>query len=189
VTVNLNVSAYVNGVKEELTSGWYDAGTMIQIYPQVIHVGPYEVYNITTPYSFIVNSPGSIQVPYTVEYYVKIMLPNGTIAGWYVNGSVINLPKTVYVNGVEYELSGPSQVVVNGSIVLVRPMYVQVATTSTSTTATNQSSTTATSTRTNHQAPQTTTSNVSSLLTVVLVGLILVILIWLWKRSSSTKKP
>ena len=33
VTVNLNVSAYVNGVKRALTSGWYDAGTMIQIYP------------------------------------------------------------------------------------------------------------------------------------------------------------
>jgi len=39
-------------------------------------------------------------------------------------------------------------------------------------------STMATSTRTNHQAPQTTTSDISSLLTVVLVGLILVTLTW-----------
>jgi hypothetical protein len=102
VTVNLNVSAYVNGVEEALTSGWYDAGTMIQVYPQIVQVGQYEIYNITTPYSFIVNGPGSIQVPYTVEYYVSIVLPNGTIAGWYANGSVIKLPRTVYVSGVEY---------------------------------------------------------------------------------------
>ncbi len=66
VTVNLNVSAYVNGVEEALTSGWYDAGTMIQVYPQIVQVGQYEIYNITTPYSFIVNGPESIQVSYRV---------------------------------------------------------------------------------------------------------------------------
>jgi len=54
--------------------------------------------------------------------------------------------------------------------VSARPMYVQVATTSTSTTAT--------STRTSHQAPQTATSGVSSLLTAALAGLILVTPIW-----------
>ena len=81
-----------------------------------------------------------------------------------------SLSKRVYVNGVEYELSGLDQVVVNGPIILVRPMYVQVTAMGTSTTAM--------STRTNHQAPQTTTSNVSSLLTVALAGLILITLIW-----------
>jgi hypothetical protein len=49
-------------------------------------------------------------------------------------------------------------------------MYVQVATTSTSTAAT--------STRTSHQAPQTATFGVSSLLTAALAGLILVTPIW-----------
>jgi Predicted solute binding protein len=165
VTVNLNVSAYVNGIKEELTSGWYDMGTMIQVYPQVIHVGPYEVYNITTPYSFIVNSPGLIRVPCTVEYYVKIMLPNGTIAGWYANGSVINLPKTVYVNGKKYVLVGPDQIVVNGPIVSARPMYVQVTTTSTSTTATTPTTSTLRLLSANYQASQTTTSSTASTIT------------------------
>jgi len=162
VTVNLNVSAYVNGVEEALTSGWYDAGTMIQIYPQIVQVGQYEIYNITTPYSFVVNGPGSIQVPYTVEYYVSIVLPNGTIAGWYANGSFIKLPRTVYVSGVEYELGGPDQVVVNGPIVSARPMYVQVSTTGTTTATAPTTSTTTTSStasaRAGHQAPQTTTA-------------------------------
>lgn len=49
-------------------------------------------------------------------------------------------------------------------------MYVQVTTTSTSTTAT--------STKTNHQAPRTTNSSVSLLLTVALAGPVLVTLIW-----------
>jgi hypothetical protein len=142
---------------------------MIQVYPQIVQVGQYEIYNITTPYSFIVNGPGSIQVPYTVEYYVSIVLPNGTMAGWYANGPFIKLPRTVYVSGVEYKLGEPDQVVVNGPTVSARPMYVQVSTTST---------TTATFTKTGHQAPHRTASSVSLLLTVVLIGLVLVTHIW-----------
>jgi hypothetical protein len=66
------------------------------------------------------------------------------------------------VNGAEYELSGPDQIVVNGPIVSARPMYVQVSTTSTTTaTAPTTSMTTTSSTvsaRASHQAPQTTTA-------------------------------
>jgi len=58
----------------------------------------------------------------------------------------------------------------NNSIMLARPMYVQVTATI--------AITMVTSTRTGRQAPHRAASSVSLLLTVVLIGLVLVTLIW-----------
>lgn len=64
------------------------------------------------------------------------------------------------MSGVEYELGGPDQVVVNAPNLPARPMYVQIATSATTTataltTSTATTSSTATA-RASHQAPLTT---------------------------------
>ncbi|MFP3299292.1 MAG: hypothetical protein RXO22_09480 [Thermocladium sp.] len=194
VTTNLNVSAYINGVKEKLSTGWYNRGSTIKVFPQVIPISQYEIYNITQTFNFIVESPMSIKIPYIVEYYVEvnftgspllavingtnktlvsgyypagttieipeyeylssferleafsqpqifivneplqvnikvipqfwvnIHLPNGSISGWYNNGSVIVIPKVVNVNGITYVLNGSDEIIVTQPISLT-PNY------------------------------------------------------------------
>jgi hypothetical protein len=215
VTTNLNVSAYINGVKENLSTGWYNRGSTIEVFPQVIPISQYEIYNITQTFNFIVESPMSIKIPYIVEYYVEvnftgspllavingtnrtlvsgyypagttieipeyeylssferlevfsqpqifivneplqvnikvipqfwvnIYLPNGSISGWYNNGSVIVIPKVVNVNGITYVLNGSDEIIVTQPISLF-PNYIMLVNNTQTTTksATTNSETT-----------------------------------------------
>jgi hypothetical protein len=195
VTTNVNVSAYVNGIKEELSSGWYNRGSTIQVFPQIIPISQHEIYNITRTFHFIVDYPMSIKIPYIVEYYVNvnftgppilaiingtnrtlvsgyypagtiieiptyeylnpharleifslpqklivnasllvnikaisqflvfINLPNGSISGWYNNGSVIIIPKVIKVNGTTYILNGSDEIKITHPL-FVTPEYI-----------------------------------------------------------------
>jgi hypothetical protein len=236
VTTNLNVSAYINGVKEELSNGWYNRGSTIEVFPQVIPISQYEIYNITQTFNFIVESPMSIKIPYIVEYYVEvnftgsqllavingtnrtlvsgyysagttieipkyeylnsverlevfsqpqifivneplqvnikvipqfwvnIQLPNGSISGWYNNGSVIVIPKVVNVNGTTYVLSAPFDEIIVTQPIFLLPFYrvlVNNTQTTTNSTTTNPETTTQSSVTTSSYS-STTTQNQTS---------------------------
>jgi len=235
VTTNLNVSAYINGVKENLSTGWYNRGSTVEVFPQVIPISQHEIYNITQTFDFTVESPMSIEIPYIVEYYVKvnftgslllaaingtnrtlvsgyypagttieipeyeylssferlevisqpqmfivneplqvnikvipqfwvnILLPNGSISGWYNNGSVIVIPKVVNVNGATYVLNGSDEIIVTQPISLF-PNYIMLVNntqTATISETTTQSSVTTSSYSTTIIQNQTSTTSSS----------------------------
>jgi len=242
VTTNLNVSAYINGVKESLSTGWYNRGSTIEVFPQVIPISQYEIYNITRTFDFTVKSPMSIEIPYIVEYYVKvnftgspllavvngtnrtlvsgyypagttieipeyeylssferlevfsqpqmfivneplqvnikvipqfwvnIHLPDGSISGWYNNGSVIVIPKVVNVNGTTYVLNGSDVIIVTQPIFLT-PNYEMLVN---NTTLVNNTMTTTNSTTTTTNS-EATTLNISALTLAIVVIVIAVI--------------
>ncbi|WP_390531985.1 hypothetical protein [Sulfurisphaera ohwakuensis] len=232
VNVSPQVIAYINGVKEEFVSGWYNSGTQVTVIPQEIQIGKDEIYNITKAYRYTIDYPMVIEVPYVVEYYVKlnlrsipaiingtnstlvsgyypegtdieipeyyyinqtarlkisaslqkfvlnspidvyvsetfqwlvkIVLPNGTIVGWYNNDSIISLPKVIEVNGTTYLLNETNnEVIVTGPLVL-HPHYVSITTiTSTSSTVTTTSQTTTLTTTSNTNTVSITVTNTS----------------------------
>jgi hypothetical protein len=229
VTTNLNVSAYINGVNESLSTGWYNRGSTVEVFPQVIPISQYEIYNITRTFNFIVEYPMSIEIPYIVEYYVKvnftgspllavvngtnrtlvsgyypagttieipeyeylssferlevfsqpqmfivneplqvdikvipqfwvnIYLPNGSISGWYNNGSVIVIPKVVNVNGITYVLNGSDEIIVTQPIFLTPNYEMLVNNTQTTTNSTTTNSETTTQSSVTTQSYSTTT--------------------------------
>jgi hypothetical protein len=233
VTTNLNVSAYINGVKENLSTGWYNRGSTVEVFPQVIPISQYEIYNITRTFNFIVEYPMSIEIPYIVEYYVKVnftgspllavvngtnrtlvsgyypagttieipeyeylssferlevfsqpqmfpqmfivneplqvdikvipqfwvnvYLPNGSISGWYNNGSVIVIPKVVNVNGITYVLNGSDEIIVTQPIFLTPNYEMLVNNTHTTTNSTTTNSETTTQSSVTTQSYSTTT--------------------------------
>jgi len=228
VTTNVNVSAYVNGIKEELSSGWYNRGSTIQVFPQIIPISQYEIYNITRTFNFIVDYPMSIKIPYIVEYYVNvnftgppilaiingtnrtlvsgyypagtiieipmyeylnpyarleifslpqkfivnaslqvnikaisqflvlINLPNGSISGWYNNGSVIVIPKVIKVNGTTYILNGSDEIEITHPL-FITPEYIKLVNNTETTTETTTNITT------NSQPSTTLNSNTITL--------------------------
>ena len=228
VTTNVNVSAYVNGIKEELSSGWYNRGSTIQVFPQIIPISQYEIYNITRTFNFIVDYPMSIKIPYIVEYYVNVNftgppilaiingtnrtlvsgyypagtiieipmyeylnpyarleifslpqkfivnasqqvnieaisqflvlidLPNGSISGWYNNGSVIGIPKVIKVNGTTYILNGSDEIEITHPL-FITPEYIKLVNNTETTTETT------TNIITNSQPSTTLNSNTITL--------------------------
>ncbi|ACP49047.1 hypothetical protein YN1551_2011 [Sulfolobus islandicus Y.N.15.51] len=228
VTTNVNVSAYVNGIKEELSSGWYNRGSIIQVFPQIIPISQYEIYNITRTFNFIVDYPMPIKIPYIVEYYVNvnftgppilaiingtnrtlvsgyypagtiieipmyeylnpyarleifslpqkfivnaslqvdikaisqflvlINLPNGSISGWYNNGSVIVIPKVIKVNGTTYILNGSDEIEITHPL-FITPEYIKLVNNTETTTETT------TNIITNSQPSTTLNSNTITL--------------------------
>jgi hypothetical protein len=249
VTTNVNVSAYVNGIKEELSSGWYNRGSTIQVFPQVIPISQGEIYNITITFNFIVESPMSIKIPYIVEYYVNvnftgppilavingtnrtlvsgyypagttieipmyeylnpyarleifslpqkfivntslqvnikaisqflvfINLPNGSISGWYNNGSVIEIPKVIKVNGTTYMLNGSDEIKITYPL-FITPEYIKlVNNTETTTEATTTNIETTFQTFTMLNSSTTITQSLISHNTLNTTALILIIIL------------
>ena len=249
VTTNVNVSAYVNGIKEELSSGWYNRGSTIQVFPQIIPISQYEIYNITRTFNFIVDYPMSIKIPYIVEYYVNVNftgppilaiingtnrtlvsgyypagtiieipmyeylnpyarleifslpqkfivnasqqvnieaisqflvlidLPNGSISGWYNNGSVIVIPKVIKVNGTTYILNGSDEIKITHPL-FITPKYIKlVNNTETTTEATTTNIETTFQTFTMLNSSTTITQSLISHNTLNTTALILIIIL------------
>ena len=247
VTTNLNVSAYINGVKEKLSTGWYNRGSTIEVFPQVILKSRYEIYNITQTFNFIVESPMSIEIPYIVEYYVKvnftgspllavingtdrtlvsgyypagttieipeyeylssferlevfsqpqtfivneplqvnvkvvpqfwvnIHLPDGSISGWYNNGSVIVIPKVVKVNGTTYVLNGSDEIRITHPL-FITPKYIKLVN-NTETMSELNSSSTMSQSLTSHNTLNATTLTLIILITILTITAIIVVII------------
>ena len=125
VSVNEPVPAQVDGVNTTLSSGWYNSSTMIVI-PRVRQVGDdiRELIrsNVT---QLTLTGPTSIEVSESYEYYVYIALPNGTISGWYPAGYVIDLPRAIYVGGLERFSINQSRAVVVSAPINATPRYVR----------------------------------------------------------------
>jgi len=126
VSLPFNVSAYVNGIKENISSGWYNASTVIIIPSQIINISKGEIYNIGET-KIIVNSLINVTIPFKLEYYVNVSYPiralinnvNTTlISGYYTNGTKIIIPKYEYVsnNTRYYTESAEYVIVINSSI-------------------------------------------------------------------------
>jgi len=126
VSLPFNVSAYVNGIKENISSGWYNASTVIIIPSQIINISKGEIYNISET-KIIVNSSINVTIPFKLEYYVNVSHPiralinnvNTTlISGYYTNGTKIIIPKYEYVsNNTRYYIESAEYVIViNSSI-------------------------------------------------------------------------
>ncbi|QXJ32635.1 hypothetical protein [Saccharolobus shibatae] len=257
VTVNVNVSAYVNGIKEELNSGWYNRGAIVQVFPQIIPISQYEIYNITRTFNFTVDYPMSIKIPYILEYYVNvnftgpsilavingtnrtlvngyypagtiieipkyeslnpytrleiislpqkfivnaplqvnikaisqflvlINLPNGSISGWYNNGSVIVIPKVIEINGTTYILNGSNKIEITRPL-FITPKYIKLVNsteTNTEVTTTNIETTSQTSNMLNSSTTITqslishNTLNITALILIIILSIIATVVV------------
>lgn len=159
VKLNLkSLPAIINGTNSTLVSGYYSEGTRIEI-PEYYYLNGTARLSISaSPQEFVVGSPVNVQASETLQWLVRIVLPNGTLEGWYENGSTLTLPKTIEVNGTTYSLSGSSEVTVTGPLVL-HPNYVKSASTASGTAT---AATTTTSTGTSVATPSTTATSTSS---------------------------
>ena len=110
------------------------------------------------PQIFIVNEPLQVNIKVIPQFWVNIYLPNGSISGWYNNGSVIVIPKVVNVNGTTYVLNGSDEIIVTQPIFLF-PYYIMlVNNTQTTTKSTTKNSETTT------QSSVTTSSNSTTII-------------------------
>ncbi|MCY0859986.1 MAG: thermopsin family protease [Sulfolobaceae archaeon] len=128
VTFQFTVTGFVNGVQETLTSGWYNASTVIYIPSQIISVNSTVRY-ITLPINIVITEPMSVTIPYNVEYYVTVThevpaLINGQnvtlTSGWFNKSSTILIYKVYYINSSSRELVNASQYL----IVVNSPLYI-----------------------------------------------------------------
>ncbi|BCU70002.1 thermopsin family protease [Stygiolobus caldivivus] len=112
LNVPFQVKAYVNNALMTIGSGWYDAGTTIQVPPQNVSVNGalYEIQGTT----FVVDSP-DFSLPFEIYYYVSVSQPipanvnglNQTISsGYFKEGTTITIYKYYYINSsARYEIN------------------------------------------------------------------------------------
>jgi hypothetical protein len=136
------------------------------------------------PQMFIVNEPLQVNIKVIPQFWVNIHLPDGSISGWYNNGSVIVIPKVVNVNGTTYVLNGSDVIIVTQPIFLTPNYEILVNNTHTTTnsTTTNSETTTHSSVTTSSYSTTTNLSQTSygtlniSALTLIIVLIIIVII-------------
>jgi hypothetical protein len=137
------------------------------------------------PQIFIVNEPLQVNIKVIPQFWVNIYLPNGSISGWYNNGSVIVIPKVVNVNGITYVLNGSDEIIVTQPIFLTPnyKMLVNNTQTTTNSTTTNSETTTQSSVTTSSYSTTTTQSQTfygtlnNSALTLIIVLIIIAIIV------------
>jgi len=162
--------AVVNGTNRTLVSGYYPAGTTIEI-PEYEYLSSFERLEVfSQPQMFIVNEPLQVNIKVIPQFWVNIHLPDGSISGWYNNGSVIVIPKVVNVNGTTYVLNGSDVIIVTQPIFLTPNYEMSVN----NTTLVNNTMTTANSTTTTTNS-EATTLNISALTLAIVVIVIAVI--------------
>nr|MCL7344969.1 hypothetical protein [Candidatus Aramenus sulfurataquae] len=110
VTPSGLVYAKVNGKEELFTSGWYNAGSNVTVYPFVQYNGTGEkvvIVSVSPSNSFEVDGPKSVHVNAVLQYYVYVNSPiptyalvNGTnttlTSGWYNAGTNIKVENITY---------------------------------------------------------------------------------------------
>ncbi|WP_236750602.1 hypothetical protein [Acidianus sp. HS-5] len=116
------------------------------------------VDGVTMPNKFILPCGCyNITTNYLIQYYICIILPNGTVKGWYNASSVVIIPKEIEVNGVTYVLNGSNEFIILHTGVY-KPCYVV----ETSSTTTPPTSTTSTTTSTITTSSTTSTSSTAA---------------------------
>ncbi|AEE94901.1 thermopsin domain protein [Acidianus hospitalis W1] len=102
------------------TEEWVNNGTIIQI-PKTIYINAGTRYYLLSSNESYVSKPLNITPIYELQYLVKLILPNGTIEEWVNNGTIIQIPKTIYINSTSrYYLNNT-----NTSFIICRPMIIK----------------------------------------------------------------
>jgi hypothetical protein len=173
--------AVINGTNKTLVSGYYPAGTTIEI-PEYEYLSSFErLEAFSQPQIFIVNEPLQVNIKVIPQFWVNIHLPNGSISGWYNNGSVIVIPKVVNVNGITYVLNGSDEIIVTQPIFLT-PNY-KMLVNNTQTVSVTSSSLYSNTTTTQNQTFYGTL-NISALTLTIVLIIIVIIAILLYKNSK-----
>lgn len=126
----------VNGSYQNITSGWYNNGTVITVPSKYYYISNDErvVYYIPTPFKITINSSMTITIFSSYQYYVSI---NRELEG-YVNGTLMNITSGWYNNGTTivfkiayYDFISPSERIVcspNITYVIVnKPIIIEVS--------------------------------------------------------------
>ncbi|MBW9141568.1 MAG: hypothetical protein K1T65_07805, partial [Candidatus Aramenus sp.] len=140
--VNSSIPTYalVNGTNATLTSGWYNAGTKIEVENVTYYLSPdtrFLLLNISPSQSLTVDSPITLSLDYLEQFLVNVT-PSGLVyakvngkeelftSGWYNAGSNVTVYPLVQYNGTgervvvvsvspsnSFEVEGPTSVHVN----------------------------------------------------------------------------
>ncbi|EWG06599.1 MAG: thermopsin [Candidatus Aramenus sulfurataquae] len=125
VTVNSPIPVYalVNGTNTTLTTGWYNAGTEIQVENLTYYVNPQERYVPTSisPSTLKVNSPSSVDVTAVKQFLVTV---NG-VSSWYNQGSTVTLNANVPIYEVG-KFVGTDNVSPGATLVVNGPIHEQL---------------------------------------------------------------
>ncbi len=125
VTVNSPIPVYalVNGTNTTLKTGWYNAGTEIQVENLTYYVNPQERYVPTSisPSTLKVNSPSSVDVTAVKQFLVTV---NG-VSSWYNQGSTVTLNANVPIYEVG-KFVGTDNVSPGATLVVNGPIHEQL---------------------------------------------------------------
>ncbi|MBW9141557.1 MAG: hypothetical protein K1T65_07745, partial [Candidatus Aramenus sp.] len=117
------VYALVNGTNTTLKTGWYNAGTEIQVENLTYYVNPQERYVPTSisPSTLKVNSPSSVDVTAVKQFLVTV---NG-VSSWYNQGSTVTLNANVPIYEVG-KFVGTDNVSPGATLVVNGPIHEQL---------------------------------------------------------------
>jgi len=105
-------------------TGWYNAGFLLRL-PQYLYINSSARYSLHGLGLALVDHYGIYRPNYTLQYLVRIYLPNGTETLWADNGSIVQLPRVVSLTqGVRFVSTGELSYRVTGPAA-VRPTYVE----------------------------------------------------------------
>ncbi|MGC9183119.1 MAG: thermopsin family protease [Caldisphaera sp.] len=125
ISVSVTYQYFINiRLPNGTISNWFNKGMLIKL-PSIIYNGSLERYVLNQSGIINVNSPFNLTPSYIKQFYINVLLPNGTISGWYNYGSSIFLPKMIYINNVtRYIINQTNGVVVNNAFNLT-PSYIK----------------------------------------------------------------
>ncbi|MGC9048344.1 MAG: thermopsin family protease [Caldisphaera sp.] len=133
ITINSTFNLTINYIKQyyvtiklpnQTINNWFNVNSVITL-PSIIYNGSLERYVLNQSRIINVNSPFNLTPSYIKQFYINVLLPNGTISGWYNYGSSIFLPKMIYINNVtRYIINQTNGVVVNNAFNLT-PSYIK----------------------------------------------------------------
>ena len=105
------------------TEEWINNGTIIQI-PKTIYINAGTRYYLLSSNESYVLKPLNITPIYELQYLVKLILPNGTIEEWINNGTIIQIPKTIYINSTSrYYLNNTNTSFIIYRSMIIKPCY------------------------------------------------------------------
>ncbi|WP_373467823.1 thermopsin family protease [Acidianus infernus] len=119
----VNINYVNNGTKIE---EWVNNGTIIQI-PKVIYINSTARYYLnSTTNKIVVLKPMNISLKYELQYLVTKYLLNGTkIEEWVNNGTIIQIPKVIYINSTaRYYFNSTTNLFIIDSPIIIKPKYI-----------------------------------------------------------------
>jgi len=132
------IYAIIDGEKVNLTTGWFDEGTIINIPIQYVYLSSEERLMLINNITFKVTSPFNYTPVWKVQYYVTFIsnkpidaIINGALvenisSGWYFNGSKLIILTNITYPIDNYSRLGLFSVTPSNTLVLTSPLTVKV---------------------------------------------------------------